>query len=422
MTLKRALHAFVLVAAVLSRVETTGICGDVAIRSHWSDCGKFVECGGNVSVVFKCPDRSFFNPKTLVCDFAMYHTCNVEHITDPELYSSQNILEAAVGVLSTRTICNDQPLGTKIRHPDNCDQFYHCAPSGPVLFTCPSPTLFNNVINVCDWPENVDCVGGGGGDGGGGGIDGDGNCPANCIEDNRCPIECEFETGIKLPHPSRCDAFLRCHQGCACFKFCDTGLWWSTELQRCVDRYRSDCVEVERPECPECEPDERCPLDDDPDNPIRFPIPDRCDAYIQCVNGRGCVVECPAGLEFNPETEVCDIEGECVITTPNTTPPDPDTTTTPITTTTTTSDCPTCPPGVCKPDDRCPISCNECEPVLLPHPDDCGMFLKCSHGFACEMRCPDGLHWSIQQNRCEWAHCAGCDPTIPPSCDCGGCP
>ncbi|EAT38591.1 AAEL009543-PA, partial [Aedes aegypti] len=78
-------------------------------------------------------------------------------------------------------------------------------------------------------------------------------------------------------------------------------------------------------------------------------------------------------------------------------------------------------------DDRCPVDpCQECDPLLLPHPDDCAMFYKCTHGYACEMRCPSGLHWSSAMNRCEWpklGDCAlGAHPTKPNSRSNSRCP
>ncbi|EDS30448.1 conserved hypothetical protein [Culex quinquefasciatus] len=84
-------------------------------------------------------------------------------------------------------------------------------------------------------------------------------------------------------------------------------------------------------------------------------------------------------------------------------------------TTTPGPECPTCPPGVCKPDDRCPKGpCLQCNPVLLPHPDYCEMFLKCTNGFACEMKCPAGLHWSTAGNRCDWPFLGDCATGLPP--------
>lgn len=330
MTLKWAWNVLILAIFYSQRlVESGGICGKRSIRKHWNDCQKFIECGENSTVVFQCPENSFFNPKTLVCDFAMYHECEADLDVDDALLNMQNLIEAPAGYLTATTVCNELHLGAKFQHSEHCNMFYHCSSFGPILFECPASLLFSSVINVCNWPQFVDCNGvgdgGDGGDGGGGDDDidfsGEGICPANCIEDNRCPIDCDIDLRTTLlPHPSRCDVFLQCKNGCACSKRCEAGLYWSTTLRRCVERYRSDCEEIPRVDCPvhDCAPNELCPVVDDPDNPILLPHPERCDAYKQCHQGEACTVECADGLEYNPVTEVCDIPWGCVITT---TPP-----------------------------------------------------------------------------------------------------
>lgn len=299
--------AIALTICLQSVVNAAGICGNATIRKHWSDCRKFVECGVSSTIVFECPERSYFNPETLVCDFAMYAECVVDLEIDVQFFGEQRMLESTPGALISIDMCNDLPLGAKVEHPDYCNMFYHCSPSGPILFECPAKLNFCPKRHVCNWPQFVDCSGA---------IEPEtGICPENCIPDNRCPIDCDkyLHTTV-LPHPSKCNAFLRCKNGCACFETCDEGLYWSTSLGRCVERYRSECEEIERPECPEliCEPNDLCPPLDDPNNPIRFPHPNRCDAYMQCFNGTACKVECPKGLEFWEDLGVCDIPWGCV--------------------------------------------------------------------------------------------------------------
>ncbi|XP_062562791.1 probable chitinase 10 [Armigeres subalbatus] len=82
-----------------------------------------------------------------------------------------------------------------------------------------------------------------------------------------------------------------------------------------------------------------------------------------------------------------------------------------------TQDCGICPPGVCQLDARCAGVQDPMNPLKLPH-TDCGKFYKCSGGFACEMSCPAGLHWSSTLNRCEWPHIACCDENVV----CSPCP
>lgn len=47
--------------------------------------------------------------------------------------------------------------------------------------------------------------------------------------------------------------------------------------------------------------------------------------------------------------------------------------------------------------------------VLLPNPEDCGSYLQCVHEKPMVRPCPEGLHWSIENNRCEWPNIAKCE-------------
>lgn len=56
-------------------------------------------------------------------------------------------------------------------------------------------------------------------------------------------------------------------------------------------------------------------------------------------------------------------------------------------------------PGV--PDDRCPAGTPD-PPVQLPDPSDCSKFFKCENGLAVPFDCPEGQHWSVADDRCDW--------------------
>ena len=40
----------------------------------------------------------------------------------------------------------------------DCDSFYKCANGVPQAFECPPGLYFDPKLNVCNWPENVDCI------------------------------------------------------------------------------------------------------------------------------------------------------------------------------------------------------------------------------------------------------------------------
>ncbi len=43
-------------------------------------------------------------------------------------------------------------------NPLDCSTFYSCSGGVPILMFCPPGLLFNDKLDVCDWPQNVDCI------------------------------------------------------------------------------------------------------------------------------------------------------------------------------------------------------------------------------------------------------------------------
>merc|ERR1719259_1116652 len=44
-----------------------------------------------------------------------------------------------------------------IPHPSECNLYYMCAGLTPVLMSCPGELFFDPSLNVCNWPDQVDC-------------------------------------------------------------------------------------------------------------------------------------------------------------------------------------------------------------------------------------------------------------------------
>merc|ERR1719348_2278189 len=42
-------------------------------------------------------------------------------------------------------------------HPSECNLYYMCAGLKPVLMSCPGDLFFDPSLNVCNWPDQVDC-------------------------------------------------------------------------------------------------------------------------------------------------------------------------------------------------------------------------------------------------------------------------
>ncbi|CAD6198805.1 unnamed protein product [Caenorhabditis auriculariae] len=97
------------------------------------DCSGILHCfGGDVFEYPSCPVALSFNEKTGKCDYKH----NVEGCSAGE-----------------EEECSRH--GAFIADPEDCSTFYRCVWGRRVQMTCPSGTLFNPSLSVCDWPSEV---------------------------------------------------------------------------------------------------------------------------------------------------------------------------------------------------------------------------------------------------------------------------
>ena len=48
-------------------------------------------------------------------------------------------------------------LAVFVPHPSDCGLYYQCVGLQPVLMSCPPGLYWDPSLNVCNWPDNVDC-------------------------------------------------------------------------------------------------------------------------------------------------------------------------------------------------------------------------------------------------------------------------
>lgn len=65
-------------------------------------------------------------------------------------------------------------------------------------------------------------------------------------------------------------------------------------------------------------------------------------------------------------------------------------------------------------DFRCPLNEDTKRATHLPHPTDCGSFLKCNYGNAVTMRCPRSQHWNDAIKICDSVEAAKCSTSLQP--------
>merc|ERR1711915_1072742 len=44
-----------------------------------------------------------------------------------------------------------------VPHPTQCNLYYQCVGLTPILLHCPGELFFDPILNVCNWPNQVDC-------------------------------------------------------------------------------------------------------------------------------------------------------------------------------------------------------------------------------------------------------------------------
>ncbi|XP_046450702.1 chondroitin proteoglycan 2-like [Daphnia pulex] len=151
---------------------------DLLFDLQYSGCNykELVDCGDRVP--FTCPSpNGNFPVKEGACDsnyyvctngVAMKDTCPDGGIFDASLSSC-----AAPGMIICPTTTTVTPRTTPPRitpgpfecpesngyfsSPYSCSQFYICQDGTPILNDCPAGLYYNALLNICDWPNNVDC-------------------------------------------------------------------------------------------------------------------------------------------------------------------------------------------------------------------------------------------------------------------------
>lgn len=113
--------------------------------------------------------------------------------------------------------------------PDDsrCEVFYYCDWGSAIFFECPGGLYWNRELNVCDWPDVVNCELGGG-------VETTTSPPEEPIEEttqsetevttsqNLCPLE-NGDLVAFLPHEIDCAKFYYCDWGSLIESTCDEG-------------------------------------------------------------------------------------------------------------------------------------------------------------------------------------------------------
>jgi hypothetical protein len=111
---------------------------------HEQSCTKFHQCTPAGDLIFDCPEGTFFNKETKVCDCGGAKECD-------------GVSYAECPLTVETDVCLGKNIGEQMGHENSCEAFYQCSPHGASLFACPEGKSFNMATKTCDLTENAKC-------------------------------------------------------------------------------------------------------------------------------------------------------------------------------------------------------------------------------------------------------------------------
>ncbi|XP_015927280.1 peritrophin-44 [Parasteatoda tepidariorum] len=265
---------------------------------------------------------------------------------------------------------DDPRFQLMIVHPFDCSKYFLCRDGVALLEVCPMGLHFNDALQLCDYPEKV-----------------------NCDRDQGI-VECSAEDGTHhLPHPSNCEKFYSCHNGIPHLKNCLLGLHFNARLQVCDYPYRAGCGKIRLSESrDEVIANELIGCLTGRDGKFFIPNPHHCSEYTVCDNGRHITFhnkKCSSGLHFNVFNRTCDLphRAKCTAESEEQSTNKQD--------------------GPDVPSPYCPTVDGK-EQIFFHHPSNCSEYYMCAHGRAFKFACPARLHFNLKGKCCDYEWLAQC--------------
>jgi len=138
---------------------------------HPTQCNLYYQCVGLTPFLLHCPDELFFDPSLNVCNWPNQVDC------ESQTEAPEKITTDATTVIEQETskntkkvfkrsidpdfdvVCPESEDGTTVfvPHPTDCNLYYICVGKMPFLMQCPGDLYFDSVLNICNWPDLVNC-------------------------------------------------------------------------------------------------------------------------------------------------------------------------------------------------------------------------------------------------------------------------
>ena len=192
-----------------------------------------------------------------------------------------------------------------IPHEYDCTKFYKCDWGIPKLFACELGLHFSVLTERCEYPSDANCQ-----------LQGSStqmttlrtttsSQPTSTTTQpppvgSRCPSDDDpFNNPIFLPHEYDCSLFYMCFFGDLILYECSIpGTHWSVPLNKCEDPSVADCQLGQKTSTTLSSRDPRCPIVEDPLNPVHLPHEYDCTLFYRCDNGNLLLYRCPGGIHW----------------------------------------------------------------------------------------------------------------------------
>lgn len=131
------------------------------------NCNRFYKCSGGKPVALDCPASLVYNINAQYCDWVSNVECGERTIAeDKEELENNNENDGAwmpehghSDPSQAPAICAAEGSDSVLVAHENCSQFYKCYRGVPVAINCPANLFYHPELEICDWPQNVDCAG-----------------------------------------------------------------------------------------------------------------------------------------------------------------------------------------------------------------------------------------------------------------------
>lgn len=249
-------------------ISCVGVPNFRFVRSLMS-CENYYQCIDGNAFLLSCPVGQFFDEQRQTCDRAENVDCPIVQPPPPPI---------------APPTCNEDNNFRFIRNPLSCTEYFQCLNGTAFLFACPRGLYFNELIQTCDYPSNVECV----------------TIPPGHPTTTTSPplgVSCEGVANLRLlAHPVSCAMYYQCINEEALLAFCPIGRYFDEPAQSCLDSDSVNCgARTRRPTTTSVPPIEDPQCRGIAEGRLVTNV-NSCTTYYECLNGRAWPRFCDGDL------------------------------------------------------------------------------------------------------------------------------